>query len=436
MSEFVWSQVRHGLRWRLYLSTAVVLLTLLGLLAGAVLSLDRVSERFRELVSGPVEEMLTVKDLRARILGMGLVIHHYVGGGEPVHRERYQRRVQAVELEFQRLLARAELTSVQREGVLRAQEQWRVLRQVVEALYQQRSAMDHARLTERLEEVATHLSRIANTLDRVSDESIDRLHEEVRWSSELRREVVALLAALVVAGLFLVLSTGAGLMRNVVVPLRELEDHASVLPRPGTPVPQREHDLAMEETVHSVSGEIQRVTRSLGRQLAHDPLTGLYSFRQFHELAEREIHRATRYNRPFALLLVDIDEFRRVNQQYGYLAGDSVLCTVASRLQASVRPTDVAARYGGEEISVLLAEIDEEAALETAERIRRTVADAPLNMGEARWLRVTVSVGVALFPDDAEDLPRLLQCARQALEAAQASGRNRVCSWSELSHFA
>ncbi len=420
MSDSLISHLRQGLRWRLYLAVTALLLTLLGLLAGAVLSLDRVSERFRELVSGPVEEVLTVKDLRGRILGMGLVIHHYVGEDDSLYRERYHRRVQAVELEFQRLSARDDLTPVQREGVLRAQRQWRILRQVVDDLRQRHGTLEHARLTERLEEVATHLSRIANTLDRVSDESIDRLHEEVRWSSELRREVVVVLAALVVGGVFLALSAGAGLARSLALPLRELEAHRDTGLERAPPAPLLPPDTGERDD----------------RSLAHDPLTGLYSFRQFHELAEREIHRATRYNRPFALLLVDIDDFRRVNQQYGYLAGDSVLCTVASRIQASVRPTDVAARYGGEEISVLLAEIDEEGALETAERIRRTVADSPLNMGEARWLRVTVSVGVALFPDDAEDLPRLLQWARQALEAAQASGGNRVCSWSELTHFA
>ncbi len=428
MSGSFLSAIRQSLRWRFYLGFGAVVATLLALLSGAVLSLDTVGERFRTLVNGPVEEMLVVKDLRARILGLGFVVHHYVSDEDPLYAQQYRQRVQEVELALDRLLGRDDLTPTQVDLLREAQRQWGVFKAMVGELRGQRGAMDHARLSERLNDLAAYLTRIAHTLDRVTDESVERLHAEVQWSAELRQKAVAVLASLFVGGLVLALTTGAGLLRTVVTPLRELEDCVECLEGGRLPAP-RAGDL------QEVSGRIQRVARALEQESAHDPLTGLYSFRAFHEAAEREIHRANRYNRPFALVLVDIDDFRRVNETFGYLAGDSVICSVAARIQSHVRPTDVAARYGGEEIALLLAETDEEGALETAERIRRTVSETPLNMGEARTLRVTVSVGVALFPDDAEDLASLLQAAGEALRAAQASGKNRVCSWSELSHF-
>ncbi len=430
MSGSFLSAVRLSLRWRFYLGFGAVVATLLALLSGAVLSLDTVGERFRTLVNGPVEEMLVTKDLRARILGLGFVVHHYVSDEDPLYTQQYRQRVQEVELALERLLGRSDLTPAQVDLLREAQRQWGVFKGMVRELHEQRGALDHARLSERLDDLAAYLTRIAHTLDRVTDESVERLHAEVQWSAELRQKAVAVLASLFVGGLVLALTTGAGLLRTVVAPLRELEDCVDCLGGGRLPAPR-----GGVGDLQEVSGRIQRVARVLEQESAHDPLTGLYSFRAFHEAAEREIHRANRYNRPFALVLVDIDDFRHVNETFGYLAGDSVICSVAARIQSHVRPTDVAARYGGEEIALLLAETDEEGALETAERIRRTVSETPLNMGEARTLRVTVSVGVALFPDDAEDLASLLQAAGEALRAAQASGKNRVCSWSELSHF-
>ncbi len=418
MSGSFLSAVRRSLRWRCYLGFGAVVTALLALLSGAVLTLDTVGERFRTLVDGPVEEMLVTQDLRARILGLGFVVHHYVNDGEPIHGRQYRQRVQEVELGLERLLERDDITPEQAALLREARHRWAEFKNGVRELRERRGRLARVELSARLDDLVASLTRIAHTLDRVADESVERLHAEVQWSAELRQKAVAILASVFVGGLVLALTSGAGLLRTVVAPLRELEDCV---------------DCA--HVGADVSGYVRQGARLPERDHVHDPLTGLYGFRAFHEAAEREIHRANRYNRPFALILVDIDDFRRVNEAFGYLAGDSVICSVAARIQAHVRPTDVAARYGGEEVAVLLAETDEEGALETAERIRRAVSGTLLNMGEARTLRVTVSIGVALFPDDAEDLGRLLQAADEALRAAQASGKNRVCSWGELSHF-
>ncbi len=433
MSDSPFAAVTRSVRWRCYLGFGVVALALLALLLGSVLSLERIAERLRTVVDGPVEEALLVKELRTRVLGMGFIVHHYVSDEDPLYARRYRHRVQEVVAELERLMARPGLSPSQQAVLRRALEEWRVFEQVVEDLYARRGLLDHGQLTARLDDVAAHLARIANTLDRVTDESIDRMHDEVEGGAALRRQSLVLLAALFVGGLVLAFAIGARLLRSVVAPLRELEDCVRCLQRPVPLPPVDKGDV--EGAVRTMSGQLQRVARVLEAEAAHDPLTNLYSFRQFCELLEREIHRANRYHRPFALLLIDIDRFRMVNERFGYLAGDSVLCSVAARIQSHVRPTDVAARYGGEEIAVLLSETDEEGALETAERIRRTVAASPFNMGEARTLRVTVSVGVALFPDDAEDVAGLFRAAEGALQAAQRSGMNRVCSWSELRHF-
>ncbi|MGE3619964.1 MAG: GGDEF domain-containing protein, partial [Acidimicrobiia bacterium] len=156
-----------------------------------------------------------------------------------------------------------------------------------------------------------------------------------------------------------------------------------------------------------------------------DALTGLANRRELDRRFEAEVERHARFGEGFGLLLVDLDDFKEINDRFGHQAGDAVLVEVAGRVRGVTREVDVVARYGGEELAVLLPRADAAAAARTAERIRGAVADKPVRFGrEAR--AVTCSVGVAALPQDAADLGALVAAADAALYRAKRAGKNRV----------
>jgi diguanylate cyclase (GGDEF)-like protein len=160
------------------------------------------------------------------------------------------------------------------------------------------------------------------------------------------------------------------------------------------------------------------------RHLAmYDPLTELHNRRAFMELAGRELARARREGVPTALLMIDLDHFKAINDQYGHQAGDRVLADIAARLRATVRSADLPGRYGGEEFCVLLPCTGADEAQRIAERVRAAVAQRPLGGLPAP---VTVSIGAACATNPGLSLDQLLREADDRLYTAKAAGRNRV----------
>src|SRR2546430_6595151 len=168
----------------------------------------------------------------------------------------------------------------------------------------------------------------------------------------------------------------------------------------------------------------------LQEQATRDKLTGLYNRHYVEEWFGLELRRAQRHGWPIAAIMLDIDHFKRFNDTFGHEAGDLVLRELAGALGRTTRGSDVASRYGGEEFLVLLPECPFDAALRRAERMREEVAKLELRYGDKPLGPVTVSLGVAVFPDHTKESEELLRCADEALYAAKQAGRNRVVAYS------
>jgi diguanylate cyclase (GGDEF)-like protein len=156
-----------------------------------------------------------------------------------------------------------------------------------------------------------------------------------------------------------------------------------------------------------------------------DDLTTLFNTRGFAIAANRLFSQAVRYDRPASVLMIDSDNLKSVNDAWGHDAGNRLLRQLAAAIQAELRATDVPARYGGDEFIVLLPETPPKGALDVAERIRTTIAAAPLAI-DGRSIPCSVSVGVACFPDDGRTLDALAARADRALYQAKRNGRNCV----------
>jgi diguanylate cyclase (GGDEF)-like protein len=159
-------------------------------------------------------------------------------------------------------------------------------------------------------------------------------------------------------------------------------------------------------------------------QATTDDLTGLANRRRFMEALSAEIQRVERLGGALALLLADIDDFKRINDRWGHHVGDEALRQFASRVVAQLREVDLAGRLGGEEFAVLLPGTDREGALVAANRIRSAVAGEVMQIAEAASVRFTVSLGVAAYRGGSPE--ELLRTADAALYRAKAAGKNRV----------
>lgn len=155
-----------------------------------------------------------------------------------------------------------------------------------------------------------------------------------------------------------------------------------------------------------------------------DPLTSLWNYRYLTLGLGHEIERASRFDRPLAVLMVDLDRFKQINDRHGHQIGDAVLIELAARMRTQVREVDTLARYGGEEFVVVLPETDPAGAARAADRLAGAIRSQPFCANTAHALEVTASIGVAVFPEHGTTPSRLLRSADDALYDAKAAGRN------------
>lgn len=208
------------------------------------------------------------------------------------------------------------------------------------------------------------------------------------------------------------------------------------------------HLVAPGQSHESAFNNIEGVARGLAEQLSlalanlelrerlrnlaiRDGLTGLYNRRFLEEVLERELSRADRNGTKVAVALLDIDHFKTFNDSFGHSIGDEVLKRIAAYLVGTVRKTDVVCRYGGEEVVIVLPDCDVDRAGTVCEKLREGIGRLDLSDARAGLPRVTVSIGVTVYPDLCADKGDLIDSADRAMYRAKRAGRNRVCLASE-----
>jgi two-component system cell cycle response regulator len=185
--------------------------------------------------------------------------------------------------------------------------------------------------------------------------------------------------------------------------------------------------VSVIQRVHTL--EMTRADNQRLEMLAHtDPVTHLLNRRGFLARLSEEMDRVRRYESPLGLLMIDVDRFKSVNDNYGHLAGDDVLAEIATLLQKTARSVDVVARYGGEEFVIILPQTEVNGAFAFAERTREKIALNKFTFGRSITSHLTASIGVATFPSPGIGSPEeFLHAADVALYRAKESGRNAVC---------
>ena len=183
---------------------------------------------------------------------------------------------------------------------------------------------------------------------------------------------------------------------------------------------------AVEEKIRVLNSELEQLAMT-------DFLTGLFNRRFFIQRSTDEVKRAKRNAEPLALLMLDFDEFKKVNDTFGHETGDLALQQVASVMSTSLREIDILGRMGGEEFAVLLPNTSLEEALLLAERVRQSIENISFEKSKG-LLKITASIGVAAFTDEMSDIDDLIRNADNALYQAKANGRNCVVAYNKSSN--
>ncbi len=202
---------------------------------------------------------------------------------------------------------------------------------------------------------------------------------------------------------------------------KQEESHTSLQSPPTCPIGETDCPIISEVSA------LRKDLDNLSRLIRTDSLTGIANFRYFQQALEQEIERTRRSGQPTSLIMLDIDFFKQVNDQWGHETGNRALVHLADLLQKTIRKLDIPCRYGGEEFAVILPDTTLSACLPVAERIRQGIADTPLNI-DGQLLSITVSLGIATYTGDIEkSVEELVEQADHYLYQAKKNGRNRVC---------
>ncbi|MDV3237855.1 MAG: diguanylate cyclase [Gammaproteobacteria bacterium] len=380
------------------------------------------------------QKTMPVVQLEVSLLRAQMPAHDYLVHGDAAERAKFDAAAAAVEAHFNAAFAAAFETDDQQSLLRAAYAGWKdaaALSREILAIPDPVGSAAGAGLMARVDEV---LDAAAGQVDQVVELSITELGRQRRLIRRLHMQTSIVITAMFVIIVFAILAGTVFVRRWILMPLRALRKGAEEF---------AEGRLEHRVPVHA-DDEIGRVARTFNqmaeavmhdRDVMHslaiqDQLTGLLNVRELYRRLELELARAGRHGHPLAVLMVDADFFKSINDRFGHPAGDLVLRELAYRLRGSLRPSDVAARYGGEEFVVMLPETDATGAMAMCERLRAQVAETPFEISADNRQMLTVSIGIAVYPRDAGAADALIAAADKALYAAKHQGRNRCTAYS------
>lgn len=412
--------------FRVYISTMLVVL---GLALASYLSLRTTVQTFETITDREFVELRRLFYLQDAIRLSATPISQYVAWGNADEVALFDNQVRDVDDSFNDILRLDYIQAEQRDLVHKAIGEWRQAVAVGHALYEIPAA-EKSDLRAAEDMFINAITATVNTLYEAHNVRIRETERNKNEATQRHRANFILTAVIFAGGIGFFFFASYVLSAHIIRPLRTL--HEGIRQIGAGDLSQR-IDLDLDNEVGELARGINTMAKRLQQdqielaQLAiRDSLTGLYNRREFERLLGEELHRAARYQHPLSLLLIDIDRFKEINDGFGHRTGDQALRMVAASIRDISRKGDVVARYGGDELAVLLPETPIDDAMILAERIRKLTSSNGLWVGNDKSVDITLSIGVAMTEGQITTSEQLIDAADQAMYVAKTEGRNCV----------
>lgn len=380
------------------------------------------------IVDAPLEELLSVQEIQTTILRTELPFYLYMNRGETADRESFIRLAVDIDLMFEKFRKRVSGLELENELLAAAQGQWHAAKSLGESLLTTNDIPENKVLIAKIDEFSRHLERSTSMLEEFAENSREEIENRRFVAQDSEWQTIGMLTLVFALGLLLALLASISLGQSVIEPIRRLEQTVNRFGQGDTSsrinLKTKDELGSLASAFNRLAERYEQIKQELDYLSVHDNLTGLYDQSKFMSEVSTEIERAKRYSRSFSILLIDIDNFRGVNNQYGRLVGDSVLCSVADKIRSTIRPTDMACRYGGDEFGVILSETDLKGARESAQRIVEAIENNPLNIGDGKVLAVSIAISCVTYPSDADDEAGLFSIAEHELTKSRKLSQN------------
>lgn len=413
-----------SLRTRFLVAMGIVFIPLVAVAIGCGIILQHAAGVLNQIVDQPVYKLQATSQLENQIRKAHALVTEYAASPLYTLHTQFDSEAQTVEDVFAEILAKPFLGAQEYTLLSNSRREWKQSTALADLIFTTNEPKAA------LYQLDQRVNQIMFTLDQIHEAYYSEINAQRAQINETETRFLLIITATLGFGLIGAVVGAVLLARSVLVPLREFEKGLAHFAN---------DDLSYRLTLNNKDelGQLAREFNNMAERLmthqneledlsVRDSLTGLYNRRELETRLHEEIQRARRYNRTFSVLMLDIDYFKDVNDHYGHQAGDEVLVTVADLVRLNVRPVDVVCRYGGEELAVILPETEDKGAQIVAERIRSTIAESLTATSQGDVIRVTVSIGLATFPQDSSAGAGLIHAADQALYAAKQDGRNLV----------
>lgn len=419
-----------SIRKRFVIGISIMLLPMAVLASVGYILFENVIHSFEEAKTEAVDEINSIAILQKLILKAAMPANDYLIHGETGERQTFNSISKEVDEAFSIALGMPFGLEEERALVLSAQKEWLTAKAISERLLTFPNPVGNVVASKDMKLLDNRTYQIADNLEKANKLAYDELHKELSHAYALKNRALLLIAVILVLGLTISITIAIVLSRSILNPIRALEEGANQFAAGN--LSSRIDLLAKDElghlakTFNAMAEQIERHEKILEDLSIHDGLTELFNKREFTRRIIDEIARSKRYKSAFSLIMIDIDHFKTVNDTYGHQAGDEVLKAISVLLKKGIRTVDFVARYGGEEIAVILPNINSEGAYQVAERLRKDIETYTVAVSKEKIIQVTVSMGLAVFPDDADTDEKLIAAADNALYAAKHAGRNQV----------
>ena len=407
------------------------LLSLLLVSGASLFNLHMAIELSDKIVEDSIVKIHHATSAQLSLVNAAMPPNDYIIHANPAEQNNYRKLFDTVNIKIDTLAAIPTLLPEQKAVLDDARHEWIRTREIGDAIMRIENPVGDPVAAGKMEQFDYLIDNIVKklyVLHEAIDKEIEEKHERLH---RIKFRTTTLIIVLSVIGLLIFIIGGMVFARALFPPLRLMQQgmhvfsHGDLEHRIDIKFPVE--FLKLSQGFNAMAEKLHETYIELKTLITRDSLTGCFNHRKFVEDSRKEIIRARRYQNYLSLLIVDVDHFKSVNDTHGHPAGDKVLQRVTEVMSKQLRASDTLYRYGGEEFTIFLPETNKQGAHTVAERIRSRIEYTQIPISGDQFITVTVSIGIASFPDDAVNGKELLAKADQALYAAKNSGRNRVC---------